>query len=265
MADLTARNNRVAMTAPELEALEQLVKSGDRAGFYLAYYGMTDSAEALMQSKIATFSGPVGGAAFAANRFLQDQYASNADLPYPGIYYLSQKVAVSAYNAIFADAGDDGTGTGKITEQAFFQSAKDAWIGEGIQPLFPGNLYPNSGLTWSDLVSPGAGAAFAGTLYAPFVGKLQSDFASGQIITLADGSKAAVDAAGQVQGVFALTSGDALALFGYGLNVNDGTSPDDAVLQALMGGQSRTAFTETNTTSYNGDVNPALQHRGQRP
>src|SRR4051794_13197788 len=150
MADFTPRNNRVTMTAPELAALEQLVKSGDRAGFYLAYYGMTDSAQAVTQSKIATFSGLVGGAAFAANRFLQDQYAGNAEFPYPGIYYLSQKVAISAYNAIFTDA-NQGPGTGKITEDQFFQSAKDAWIEQGIQNLFPGNLYPHTGQTWSDL------------------------------------------------------------------------------------------------------------------
>jgi hypothetical protein len=30
----------------------------------------------LLQAKVATFSGAVGGAAFAANRFLQDQYGA---------------------------------------------------------------------------------------------------------------------------------------------------------------------------------------------
>jgi hypothetical protein len=51
MTDFNVRSNRVAMTVPELAALEQLVKSGDRAGFYLAYYGMTDSAEALTKRR----------------------------------------------------------------------------------------------------------------------------------------------------------------------------------------------------------------------
>ena len=38
------------------------------AGFYMAYTAMTDSAEAGLQSRISTFSGSVGGAAFGANR-----------------------------------------------------------------------------------------------------------------------------------------------------------------------------------------------------
>ena len=55
MTDFTAANGRAAFTIDELNALGALVKSGDRAGFYLAYYA--DNAEALLQSKIATFTG----------------------------------------------------------------------------------------------------------------------------------------------------------------------------------------------------------------
>jgi hypothetical protein len=250
MADFNAKDSRVVLTSGELDALGALVKSGDRAGFYLAYYAMTDNKEALLQSKVATFSGSLGGAAFAANRFLQDQYGAG----YPGIYYLSQKVALSGYDAIVGSA--QGAGTGKITEDVLFQSAKDAWINAGVPELFPGNLYPHSSQTWSDLGTPGARAAFAGALYAPFVGKLQSNYSASQIITLPDGSKVAVDSSGHIQAVFANTLGDTLALLGYAANATIGNVVTNADLQNLLRGQTPAAFTETNTTSYNGDVNP---------
>src|SRR5947209_3804154 len=103
MSDYTIRNGSVILTQQELNALNAVLSAGDRAGFYILYNAMTDSAEALLQSKVATFSGLVGGAAFAANRFLQDEYGVTGTVQsgvYPGIYYLSQQVAQSAYNAI---------------------------------------------------------------------------------------------------------------------------------------------------------------------
>src|SRR5690348_13730491 len=124
MSDFNVVDNRVVFSSAEIQALSDLVQSGDRAGFYLAYYGMTDSSEALLQAKITTFSGLSGGAALAANRFLQDQYSQ-----YPGIYYLSEQVALSGLDAITADL--DTGGTGKIMDQAFFESARAAWINAG--------------------------------------------------------------------------------------------------------------------------------------
>jgi hypothetical protein len=113
MTDYSERNDRAVLTNVELNAMQSMLNSGDRAGFYLTYYSMTDSAEALLQSKIATFSGMAGGAAFAANRFLQDQYGAN----YPGIYYLSQQVAQFGLDAIKASVQNDGSG--KIDERRF--------------------------------------------------------------------------------------------------------------------------------------------------
>jgi hypothetical protein len=63
-----------------------MLQAGDRAGFYLAYNAMTDSAQALRQAKIATFSGLVGGAAFAANRFLQDEFGADGS-EQPGLWW----------------------------------------------------------------------------------------------------------------------------------------------------------------------------------
>jgi len=126
MSDPVVRNGSVVLTEDELNVLDTMLQSGDRAGFYLTYNAMTDSAEALLQAKIATFSGLVGGAAFAANRFLQEEYGvDGTEQPdrYPGIYYLSQLVARSAYNAIAASADPNGSGTGKISDDTFFQTA----------------------------------------------------------------------------------------------------------------------------------------------
>src|ERR1044071_413326 len=130
MADYITRDQRVILTQEELDALKALLDAGDRGGFYMTYNAMTDSAEAMLQAKVATFSGLAGGAAFAANRFLQDQYgADGSESPdrYPGIYYLSQEVATSAYDAIRDSAASTGTGTGKIGDQEFFNTAVRAW------------------------------------------------------------------------------------------------------------------------------------------
>jgi hypothetical protein len=57
MVDYTSRENRIVFTHGEIDAMDKMLAAGDRAGFYLTYYAMTDSSEALLQSKIATFSG----------------------------------------------------------------------------------------------------------------------------------------------------------------------------------------------------------------
>jgi hypothetical protein len=63
-------DGRTQLTAAEQKLLQVLLDAHDRAGFYMAYNAMTDSAEASLQSRISTFSGLVGGAALAANRFV---------------------------------------------------------------------------------------------------------------------------------------------------------------------------------------------------
>jgi hypothetical protein len=124
MTDYATTGTIVPLTQQELEALNKMLASGDRAGFYLTYYSMTGSHEALLQAKITTFSGDVGGEAFVANELLQYAYGEDGtEVPgtYPGMYYLSQKVARSAYNAIVSAASN---GTGVIDDNALFNSAK---------------------------------------------------------------------------------------------------------------------------------------------
>lgn len=102
-------NRRLALTQTELGQLKELLDAGDRAGFYLAYYGMTGNTEALLTARITTFSGLVGGTAYAANWLLNDRFKLAA-LPgppagpsYAGMYLLSQKVAEASFKAIEND------------------------------------------------------------------------------------------------------------------------------------------------------------------
>ena len=63
-----APNGEAALTEKEVAVLQALSDAHDRGGFYMAYNAMFDSDEAALQSRVATFSGPVGGVALGANR-----------------------------------------------------------------------------------------------------------------------------------------------------------------------------------------------------
>jgi hypothetical protein len=63
MTEYRVKNDVVVLSQAELNAFDDMLKAGDRAGFYMTYYAMTDSAESLLQAKVATFSGLTGGAA----------------------------------------------------------------------------------------------------------------------------------------------------------------------------------------------------------
>jgi hypothetical protein len=252
-----SRIGRIVFSQQELSALNDVLKSGDRAGFYLAYYGMTDSHGALLQSKVATFGEAVGGAAFAANRFLQDEYTSG-QTPYPGIYVLSQQVARSAYNAIARDATTGG-GAGKIDDDAFLASANAAWAAADLLHLFPGNILFGQ---YQNLSTPGAYYAAAATAYAPYLGKSRSDFSGATIVSLGGGMSAAVDEAGRTQAVFGTMWADvqvhvAAALLSFTAEpitldmLFGGSMPSSSADQAAI----RVGFNEGHP-GYNGDVGP---------
>jgi Ca2+-binding RTX toxin-like protein len=142
---ITTSDNKLALTVAETELLQKFLVAHDRGGFYMVYNAMTDSAEASLQSRIATFSGDVGGAALTANRLAQVQIGPGTGANnYPGMYFLSQKIAESAYVA----AGPGVVGiverlsdnAGLITDIDFFNTAKDAWSVAQVLPYFPGNL-----------------------------------------------------------------------------------------------------------------------------
>lgn len=113
MTEVKTAQARMVLTQEESEILTKLVNSGDRAGFYMAYYAMTGNAEAALQAKISTFSESEGGFAYAANWFLARTFGANGLITpatYPGIYYLSQQVAASALSAVLQDLSSGGTG-----------------------------------------------------------------------------------------------------------------------------------------------------------
>ena len=135
---LMTGDGRLALTDVEVTALQDMLDAHDRGGFYMAYNAMTDSNEAALQSRIATFTGPVGGVAFVSNRIVQSWIGPGTSNPiYPGIYNLSQTVAQSALNFITERLSTDG---GKIDDDRFFDSADKAWLDKGVHNYFPGNL-----------------------------------------------------------------------------------------------------------------------------
>ncbi len=179
MSDLKISDSRLALTQEELDVLTRLVNSGDRAGFYMAYYAMTGNPEAALQAKIATFSESEGGYAYAANWLLARAYGANGLFPgvYPGIYYLSQQVALSGLQAIRTDLAVGGTGN--IGSVELFNSARNGW--GGIANLFPGNIVALylGGWTSQNLAAfftQGTVYSALATIFAAQVGKTASDF-----------------------------------------------------------------------------------------
>jgi Ca2+-binding RTX toxin-like protein len=270
MTEFVSHNSIVPLTQQELDALNDMLSSGDRAGFYLTYYAMTGSHEALLQAKIATFSGDVGGEAFAANALLQEAYGQDgteARGAYPGIYYLSQQVARAAYNAIEASA-QSSDGVGVLDDNAIFDSASTAWAGEDIGRLFPGNILSGDFDTFD---SPGGVLAAEALPYSQYFGKQAGDYSSSNILTLAGGLSVAVDNTGKIVAVFTGVSEDAKVAAGA---IAAGGTADPTVLDNLFGGVTPNdiaaqreivvGLTEGNT-GYNGDVDPALTNPEHEP
>ena len=236
----TTSSGVIKMTDQESAYLNSFLRAGDRGGFYLAYYNMTGSTQAIVQSKVSTFSEELGGSAYVANVLLQSTFGPKGN--YAGIYNLSQKVAQSGFDAINSDRARP-EGTGEISSDALFNSARAAWIREGQTAQFPGNIF-----NWADFaktlvyadpvtrlraeieqfhqisegliaagtysvaalqqaVNPGVRAALLATVGASVVGKGLADFqnrAGYSIQQVPDGSlQVAIESAtGKVVGVF---------------------------------------------------------------
>jgi Ca2+-binding RTX toxin-like protein len=132
----------IRLTQAEKDYLQSFLDSGDRPGFYMAYYSMVSSDtstmlvpsdvgkdEASLQSKISSFSGLTGAAAYLSNRLVEE-----ADPAYPGIYDLSQKVAQSAMTFV------NDAGGAFISDDNMFASADTAWAASPVHDDFPGML-----------------------------------------------------------------------------------------------------------------------------
>ncbi|MEM9797124.1 MAG: Ig-like domain-containing protein [Pseudomonadota bacterium] len=163
-------NGHFVLTDLEFDALETLLESGDRGGFYLTYGGMiaadpAGGAKQLQeQAKIATFSDNVGAAAFYANSLMQESFRfdplPNQD-PYRGIYYLSQDVAVSALDAAFRNR-DQEEKDGILSSDDVFDSAEDAWKDASNAEYFPGNLFEEAIAVGQSTAVDGLAAALEG-------------------------------------------------------------------------------------------------------
>ena len=143
-------NDDIVLSQEEQDYLKSFLEAGDRAGFYIAYYNLTGNSndQAIQQAQISTFSEDVGGTAFAANVWLQNESIPNT---YLGIYYLSQEVAEHAFgeDVTHADTGPtpegsildsiESGGTGYIDENNIFDTAELAWDNNGLDGHFPGN------------------------------------------------------------------------------------------------------------------------------
>ncbi|MEM7425521.1 MAG: calcium-binding protein, partial [Pseudomonadota bacterium] len=258
---LITTQTKASLTQEEIDLLDQLLMSGDRGGYYMAYHAMTGSDEAVLQAKVATFSGVIGGGAFISNRILQEWHGTGGSGnpgTYPGIYYLSQEVARTSFNAIAEDARDASMGAGVLTEEAFFNTTFEAWQANTNVEYFPGNILLPIGLIgeflelislgtldnpyetdiiglWDATTSNGALASFMALPYVYYAGKQLSDFTGGGYTQIdgPGGTTLVIDSSGRVtaldQGLFSsavdqtiiagITAVSAFALDEFGQNL----------------------------------------------
>ena len=80
---VTPDGSRLALTEAELSMMQAMVDAQDRGGFYAVYNAMTDTDQSSMQGRISTFVDQGGGAAYVANRLMQDTFAPDG---YDGIF-----------------------------------------------------------------------------------------------------------------------------------------------------------------------------------
>ncbi len=150
---ITSSGTKTTLSTQELNYLRSFLEAGDRGGFYMAYYSLVGAddplslfsesdvgkLEASLQTKVATFSGGIGATAYLTNRLLEERYPQST---YPGIYFISQKVAYSGYLGL-EDSLNNGD-TGLISDDRFFQTATQTWTDLNIADIFPGLLLGDS-------------------------------------------------------------------------------------------------------------------------
>jgi Ca2+-binding RTX toxin-like protein len=247
-SDVSISNSgNVSLTSKELNILDALLKAGDRGAFHYVYSELADNGDARLTAKISTFSDTVGGIAFASNWWLQQRFGQNAPVfsvatAYPGIYYLSQQVAESIFNAVEQKVGSGSTG--KLTNQEHFQAAANAWARAGISNQFPGNFIDagtdvgigsffreneNVDVNFFNIIdrfgigeeNPGIESSRFGTLFGGYTGKQIDDFRNQGNFSIIDvpGGQLVVDTQGRTVATFVYAgSADTLAEISNGLS-----------------------------------------------
>jgi autotransporter passenger strand-loop-strand repeat protein len=122
------------VSSADLARFSQELARGDRAGFYLDYYNVTGSNEALIQAQISSYSGAIGRTARIAN----DLDSALPDYPSGGVDSFSLQIAQSEYAAIAADVASGGEGV--LSDATMVAIAKNTWVSLGVGNLFPGNF-----------------------------------------------------------------------------------------------------------------------------
>jgi hypothetical protein len=73
----------MSITQSDLSQLQARIDAGDRAGFYILYYNLTGSEQALVQAQVSSYSGMYGQLAFfsnaAAKTYLGNQYSETTN------------------------------------------------------------------------------------------------------------------------------------------------------------------------------------------
>lgn len=176
---LTTSAGMLKITDAEIQYLQGFIDRLDRGGYYMALYNMTGNVQALEQAQISTFSEGLGGTAFVANTLLQ-QFLPQGE--YPGIYYMSQKVANESLLFIQdkLDAGGD-LYAGYITRDEMLKSARSAWAngwkrdgGKDIEAYFPGNFLSSMLLLGTGMQQAGEVLEVIPSANLPPVGEVMS-------------------------------------------------------------------------------------------
>ena len=135
------------ITQADLARFQQEINNGstgDRAGFYLDYYNLTGSKNALFLAQISSFSGVSGGAALIANQI----DAAFPNYPGGGVEAFSKDIAQKIYDQISADVNSGGTGV--LPDTQLVSIAQNKWDTLQIGNLFPGNSLSVESLVTGD-------------------------------------------------------------------------------------------------------------------
>ena len=114
------QNKKSQLTESDVNSLQQILNTEGRTAFYIEYYELTGSEQAMLQAQISSFSSFVGGIAYAANLSVAGILGSK--YPYGGVEGFSEAISKAELNAISNDVKNGGTGIlsdGELMEVAY--------------------------------------------------------------------------------------------------------------------------------------------------
>jgi hypothetical protein len=125
----------MSLTQNNLSQLQARIDAGDRAGFYILYYNLTGSEQALVQAQVSSYSGMYGQLAFfsnaAAKAYLGNQYTETTD-------QFSLAIAADLNNRIKSSVNSGESGV--FSNDDILGFAKEQWVVRDLGDYFPGNI-----------------------------------------------------------------------------------------------------------------------------